>query len=552
MHRRLIFPALLAAGALLPGCADRGAPGPVAPADGPRAFVVPGNPHPSSWGPLAPPTLLAAPRLFPAFVAGADSGTLEPAAFAAVLRPGETVVEHKTARLPASPPRGDVVFSMDLTGSMGGELNNMKVNAVAIMNAVGGVIPDVSFGVTSYEDYAATYSSCGYFSEYGFATDRPFRLSQGLTANTATVAGALSALTLGFGSDGPESYGRALYETYAELTPAGAGADGPIGWRPGARRIVVNFADNVPHDCDLGGPIGLSITTGADPGRDGVTGTADDLPILDVMDGMSANNVTLINLFSSPGFTQGESLWSAYAARTGGTSHVINGDGSFPGGIDIATAIADLIRDAVGTVGTLTIGLCPGSEAFAPWLVGTSPASYTNVALPATLEFDVEFGPPPGTPDGLYTFALCSLGDGAVLGRQEVAITVRGVVDVGVDIKPFSNPNSIRLNANGDARIAVAILRTPGFDPGAVSPSTVTLGDGSGTDTPVATRNNGTLYVSTSDADGDGDLDLVLHFSRQALLANGDLTPASTHLVLRGALVEGTAIQGSDAVRVLP
>ena len=549
--RRHILPTLLVA-ALLAACADRGpAPGPTAPADGPRALRLAPNPDAGTWGPLAAPPLVATPR---ARTVSADAaGTLEPATFAATLKPGETVVEHKTATLPAVPPKGDVVFSMDLTGSMGGELNNMKVNAVAIMNAVAGVISDVQFGVTSYEDYPSSYTSCGYSFVYGAGSDRPFRRSQALTGSTASVAGSLSALTLGNGADGPESYTRALYETYAELTSDGAGADGPIGWRPGARRIVVNFADNIPHDCDIGGPVGSpGLSTGVDPGRDGVAGTSDDLKILDVLDGMQANNVALINLFSEPFNGFGVSLWNAYAARIGGTNHVINSDGSFPGGVDIATAIADLIRTTVSTVGTLTIGVCPGSEAFAPWLVGTTPASYTNVALPATLEFDVEYGPPAGTPDGVYSFGVCALGDGAVLGRQEVTLTVRGVVDVGVDVKPYSNPNSIRLNGNGDARIAVAILRTPGFDPDDVDPATVTLGDGAGTDTPVATRNNGTLYVSTSDADGDGDLDLVLHFSRPALLANGDLTPASTHLVLRGALTDGTHIQGSDAVRVLP
>ena len=34
------------------------------------------------------------------------------------------------------------------------------------------------------------------------------------------------------GSDGPESYSRALYEAYSD--PA-------IGWRPGSRRLLVNF-----------------------------------------------------------------------------------------------------------------------------------------------------------------------------------------------------------------------------------------------------------------------------------------------------------------------
>lgn len=551
MHNRIPTLTLLAAGMLLAACADERGSSPLTPAAGPRPLELAANPSPESWGPLVSPPLVAVPR--PAFASTAEAGRLEPETFSVELKPGETVVEHKTAFLPASPPRGDVIFSMDLTGSMGGELNNMKTNAVAIMNAVAAVIPDVEFGVTSYEDYPASYTSCGYSSTYGFTSDRPFRLSQGLTGTTASVASALSALNLGSGFDGPESYTRALYETYAELTPAGAGSDGPIGWRPGARRIVVNFGDNIPHDCDVGGPVGTpGYSTGADPGRDGATGTADDLAILDVIDGMTANNIVLINLFSSPFDAFGVSLWNAYAARNGGTNFVINANGTIPGGIDIATTIAGLIEDAVSTVGTLTIGMCPGSEAYASWLVGSTPASYTSVSLPDTVTFDVEYGPPAGTADGVHTFELCAIGDGAVLGRQQVTVTVKGTVDVSIDVKPYSNPNSIRLNGNGDARIAVAVLTTAAFDATKINPATVTLGDGAGTDTPVATRNNGTLYASVSDADGDGDLDMLLHFSRPALLANGDLSASSTSLILRGKLGDGTNIEGSDAVRVLP
>ena len=127
-----------------------------------------------------------------------------------------------------------------------------------------------------------------------------------------------------------------------------------------------------------------------------------------------------------------------------------------------------------------------------------------------------------------------------------------GPEEVDIDVKPYSDPNSIRLNGNGDARIAVAILTTPDFDAAAIDPATVTLGDDDGDDTPVAVKNNGTLYASLQDADGDGDIDLVVHFSRPALMANGDLSASSTELVLNGETTGGDAFRGSDAVRVLP
>ena len=51
--------------------------------------------------------------------------------------------------------------------------------------------------------------------------------------------------------------------------------------------------------------------------------------------------------------------------------------------------------------------------------------------------------------------------------------------------------------------------------------------------------------------DGDGDADLVIHFERAQLVANGDLTTATTSLVLRANLLDGRQVEGRDAVRVI-
>ena len=127
---------------------------------------------------------------------------------------------------------------------------------------------------------------------------------------------------------------------------------------------------------------------------------------------------------------------------------------------------------------------------------------------------------------------------------------VTPLIPVDIDIKPGDEPNSINLRSRGN--VAVAILTTPNFDAAEVDPSIVTLGDDDGDDTPVATRNNGSLRASLEDVDGDGGLDLVLHFETKALVANGDLDSATTELLLNGETTGRQAIQDSDSVRIVP
>jgi hypothetical protein len=110
---------------------------------------------------------------------------------------------------------------------------------------------------------------------------------------------------------------------------------------------------------------------------------------------------------------------------------------------------------------------------------------------------------------------------------------------------------SINLRSRG--LLAVAILSDGGFNAVAdVNLRTVTLGDGSAEDTPMARHRNGTYVAGGEDVDGDGDRDLVMHFSTPSLVDNGDLTAATTALVVRGATKGGLAFVGSDDVRIVP
>jgi hypothetical protein len=391
--------------------------------------------------------------------------TLTPATLTATLRPGESVPEHKVLNLPAQylPPMADVLISFDLTGSMGGELNNVKLNSQNIMTQVQGYIPDSRFGVISHMDYPSSFSGCGYSGTYGTSGDYPYALNQSITSVNSDVTIAINALNLGNGYDTPEDYTRAFYETYS---------DPLVGWRSGAQKIVLAFLDSWPHDCAYNAILGGSTSTGPDPGRDGIAGTADDLAILDVLDAMKANNEILIVVYSGiPGSYF--NLWDAYCMRTGGHAFQINADGTIPGGIDIAAFIASLIQSAVTQFSTVSLQTC--DPAYAPWLTSVVPLSYANIDLGSAIDlgFDVTITVPAGTPAGTYAFDLCAIGDGVELARQQITITVVVAIDVGFDFHPTSCPNPLRIGSAGVTPTAINGL--PGFDVSMIDPATVRL-----------------------------------------------------------------------------
>lgn len=377
--------------------------------------------------------------------------TLTPDEVHITLQPGESFFEHKTLHMPEDPvpPKADIIFVLDLTGSMMEELENVKTSAVDIMTEIRNIVPDTYFGVVSHMDYDATYSFCNYSWTYGTPSDYPYSLDQALTGNMTNVQNAINALTMGDGYDGPESYARALYECYA---------DPVVGWRGGTKRFIVQFGDNIPHDCDVFDCIGQVLTSGRDPGRNGAVGDGDDLLIMDVINGLSSNNICLIPLYS--GITANEfASWDCWAAMTGCSAFQINPDGTVPGGIDIADYIAAAIGQEFGHINTLTLLTC--DPAWGPWLVDVVPPAYMDVDLdtPQDFEFDIEIKVPDGTPDGEYCFDICADGDGVTYAQQHVCVTVRRHDDcIHLDI------GEIWGNPGDDVLVPVYIQDVTGWD----------------------------------------------------------------------------------------
>ncbi len=343
------------------------------------------------------------------------SQALSPAHHTDTAEIGGISLENKTACIDGVPPKGDVLFCFDLTGSMGQELNNLKANSANIMTSLAGSLDDVAYGLISHMDYTQTYSSCGYSAPYGGASsgDYPYSMDQAITSDQNLVETAINSLTLGWGSDFPESYERALYETVN---------DDAIGWRDDAARIVVAWLDAVPHDC--AGVPGYRSTTGSDPGRDEIMGNADDIDMDDAVQDMIDENIRLIVLYSGVNSTALTDYWTDKAESTGGLFVQINSDGSIPSGISIDQFIVDIIEESFATLDKLSLRANPSS--FDSWIASISPAEYTNITLDIQQEFDfdIEFQIPDGTANGDYDFEVELVGDGVVYGSQTVSLTV--------------------------------------------------------------------------------------------------------------------------------
>jgi hypothetical protein len=162
-------------------------------------------------------------------------------AFAAILAAsfGPSVAPAAAA---AAPKETDVMFVFDTSGSMSGELTEAKEKIVEVMEHTNASLPNAQYGVAEVRDYPFSEDTPLNEKEDEETYEKPWKLDQALTPNTAAVKAAIEPLFASGGGDGPESYGRALWET--DTNPN-------IGWRAGARHEIVLIADNVPHDDNL-------------------------------------------------------------------------------------------------------------------------------------------------------------------------------------------------------------------------------------------------------------------------------------------------------------
>lgn len=143
----------------------------------------------------------------------------------------------------------DVLFLVDVTGSMGEEIEQIRSGLRrTIVPGIAAAIPDVHFSVAQYADFP--------IAPYGERDDLPFLLRTASTSDLPQVQSGLDALIVLGGNDGPESGVEALYLTATGsaagvLVPPRRCPTGTIGYpcfRREGTRIVVLITDAPSHN----------------------------------------------------------------------------------------------------------------------------------------------------------------------------------------------------------------------------------------------------------------------------------------------------------------
>jgi len=272
-----------------------------------------------------------------------DPTLIHPSAVSFQLRRGDCVSVQKSVCLPPAPPVIDVLIAFDVTGSMLGEIRSLRQSIVEFIQALRSSLPrsDIRFGLVSFRDYPGAFSSCRYAGEYALPSDVPFRIDAAVGSSDQEVQAAVNRLRAGGGQDYYEAYSRALWEV--------SQPDSGIGFRPGAARFVLLVGDSGPHDCSLSallpGCVRPQVSSGRDPGRDGILRTSDDLDYhTDALQGLIDTHTKMLVIFTGLGAF---CAWEEWAGLTGGLAIRGTPAGELPPVSELVQRLVGLIRHPI-------------------------------------------------------------------------------------------------------------------------------------------------------------------------------------------------------------
>jgi hypothetical protein len=141
----------------------------------------------------------------------------------------------------------------------------------------------------------------------------------------------------------------------------------------------------------------------------------------------------------------------------------------------------------------------------------------------------------------LFNHALSAADIGAIYNAGSAGKCK--AIQVAIDIKPGSDPNSINLGSAGV--IPVAIFSTDTFDATTIDPFSIDL---NGATVKIVGNKNLKPLCNAEDADGDGLVDLVCKVYTVDFIVEVGESVAELH----GMTVDGEEIIGQDFIRIVP
>jgi len=128
----------------------------------------------------------------------------------------------------------DLIFTIDTTGSMWDDIDNVKAAASAIVEEIDAKISDYRIAVVDYKDFPV--------DPYGNPGDYPFHDVLPFSRDKPSIIAAIQSLSVGGGADWEESVYSALIHSI-EATTLG-------GWRgrDKATKVIILMGDAPPHD----------------------------------------------------------------------------------------------------------------------------------------------------------------------------------------------------------------------------------------------------------------------------------------------------------------
>ena len=137
----------------------------------------------------------------------------------------------------------DLIFCIDVTGSMDDDIASVKAAASNIVNTVASRSSDYRVAIVAYRDWD---DSEGYamFEDYGFSSD------------VGTIIGNINSLSVGGGDDEPEAVLEALMRAIDSRSVG--------SWRNNVNKQVIVMGDAPPHDPSREGFMAASVAQAAE------------------------------------------------------------------------------------------------------------------------------------------------------------------------------------------------------------------------------------------------------------------------------------------------